>query len=345
MKLIGNQAIFLQLKIAAESAAVENRSLPHMLLTGAAGCGKTSVAGHIAETNGLDFIGVVHESIKTREDVLALREQLNEEGYNKQIGNKETQIRPTIIFIDEVHRLSSTGQEHLGIMMESWIIPVEKKEAKIGYYDKFGLNPEGRGRWCPRFTLIGATTNDGLLTKPFKDRFKFRFVFSTYTFEESKEIVITHAAELKITISENAVVEIARRGRGVPRILVTLLERCRDSAVSIESKIVNRAVVQMTFDIMSIDTTGLTKVDIDIMKTLYGANDPVGLDNLAVIVNESPKAIAETTEPYLIQQGLIRRSLKGRILTDKGREYLVLHNHIQGDTSYIDIPLTYKREI
>lgn len=346
MELIGNKDIFLQLRIAAESAATENRSLPHMLLTGAAGCGKTSTARYVATTTGSDFMEIVTEGVKTRDDALALRDQLNKEGYNTQTGDKTTKIRPTIVFIDEIHRLSNPGQEHLGIMMENWIIPVEKKEAKVSYFGGFGLNPEGRGRWCPRFTLIGATTNDGLLTKPFKDRFKFRFVFNTYNLEEAKQIVIAHAADLEgVDITERAIIEIAQRGRGVPRILVTLLERCRDSTVSTGTKTINRALAQMTFSMMKVDPTGLTQVDINIMKALFEANDPIGLDNLAIISNESSKVITETIEPYMIQQGLIKRIPKGRVLTNKGREYLILHNHVQGSADCVDIPLTYKRRI
>ena len=344
MKLIGNKSIFLQLNIATKSAIIENRSLPYMLLTGAAGCGKTSMAKYIAKNSEAEFLEIAHESIKIRDDVLTLRDQLNMEGYNKQTGNKTTQIRPTIVFIDEIHRLSSTGQEYLGIAMENWIIPVEKKQAKISYYGEFGLNREGRGRWCPRFTLIGATTNDGLLTKPFKDRFKFRFIFNTYTFEESKQIVVSHAEELKASISEEAVIEIAKRGRGVPRILVTLLERCRDTA-SYADSIVDLAVAQATFGLIGIDPNGLTPTDITIMKSLNVAENPVGLDNLAIITNESPKTISETVEPFLIQKGFIVRGPRGRVLTDKGREYLTMNNHIDSDVDYVDIPLTYDRRI
>jgi len=344
MKLIGNKEVFLQLNISTKSAIMENRSLPHILLTGAAGCGKTSTAKYIAKNSGAEFLEATHESIKTRDDILALRDQLNMEGYDKQTGNKIEQVRPTIVFIDEIHRLSSTGQEHLGIAMENWIIPVEKKQAKISYYGEFGLNREGRGRWCPRFTLIGATTNDGLLTKPFKDRFKFRFIFSTYTFEESKQIVITHAKRLGAFINEEAVVEIAKKGRGVPRILVTLLERCKDTA-SYTSSIIDLAVAQATFKLMGIDPNGLTPTDIHIMKSLYKSENPIGLDNLAIITNESPKAISETVEPFLIQRGFITRGSRGRLLTDKGREYLVMNNHVDNGVDYVDIPLAYNRRI
>jgi Holliday junction DNA helicase RuvB len=344
MKLIGNENIFLQLNIATKSAIIENRSLPHMLLTGAAGCGKTSTAKYIAKNSGADFLEIAHESINVRDDVLVLRDQLNMEGYEKRTGNKTEKICPTIVFIDEIHRLSSTGQEYLGIAMENWIIPVEKKQAKISYYGEFGLNREGRGRWCPRFTLIGATTNDGLLTKPFKDRFKLRFVFSTYTFEESKEIVASHAEELKITINEEAIIEIAKRGRGVPRVLVTLLERCRDTA-SYTNSIVDLVITQATFRLMGIDPNGLTPTDIRIMKSLHESENPIGLDNLSIITNESPKAISETIEPYLIQQGFITRGSRGRTLTDKGREYLEINKHIDSGVDYVDIPLTYDRRI
>ena len=346
MKLTGNKDIFLQLTIAAHSAQVNQRSLPHMLLTGQAGCGKTSTAKYISETTGVDFIEIAHESIKTRDDVLLLRDNLNDEGYDKVIGNKISTIRPTIVFIDEIHRLSSTGQEYLGIAMEEWIIPVEKNKAKVGSYNKFtNFNESGRGRWCPLFTLIGATTNDGLLTKPFKDRFKLRFTFSTYTLEESREIILSHAERLGISIEECAIDEITKRGRGVPRVLVSLLERCRDMAVCQNRNTISLITAQATFKLMGIDINGLTPVDIKIMKVLNKSNGPIGLDNLSIMVNENPKTISETIEPYLIQCGFITRSNRGRVITDIGNEYLTKNNHIQNDTDYIDIPLTYKRKL
>lgn len=360
MNLIGNRDIFKQLEIAIKSAIAENKSLPHTLLSGVAGCGKTSTAKFIAETSKCSFLQTPPESIQTRNDMLKIREQLNSIGYDT-FGDKVSQISPTVIFIDEIHRLKMTGQEHLGLAMEEWTIPIGEKQAKTSPHDKFGYDLKGRGRWCPRFTLIGATTNDGLLSKPFKDRFKLRFIFNTYSLRESIEIIKVHAERLnkesmdrldhkdikKIMLTYAAVLEIAKRGRGVPRILVNLLERCRDVAISYGGEMVDELLAKSTFKLMNVDKTGLTPTDINIMKALYeNRENPIGLDNISIIVNESRKTLMETIEPYLIQRGLITRAPRGRLLTEKGRMYLMENNHIQ-DTAkdYIDIPLTYERSI
>lgn len=347
MKLIGNENMLSQIRVSQASASVENRSLPHMLLSGAAGCGKTSTAKYVAELTGGDLIQITPEAIKVRNDVLEIVKTLNREGWDR-YGDKVSGIKPTTVFIDEVHRLPITGQEHLGIMMEEWIIPVKREEIKSASTDKFKNDASARGRWCPQFTLIGATTNDGLLSKPFKDRFKVKFIFTTYDEKESAEIVKVHADRMGLQITEKAAIEIAKRGRGVPRILVSLLERCRDSAIVTKIGVINSVVVLATFGMIGIDSHGLTPIDIKILKTLYNSKTPVGLDNLAIITNESNKTIVDTIEPFLIQRELITRSPRGRLLTEYGRKYLIDHKHIDGEAGknmQIDIPLTHKRRI
>jgi len=360
MKLIGNEAIFKQLEVSVASAQTENKSIPHTLLSGAAGCGKTSVARFIAETFGCDFVTISPESIQDANDMLRIKGLLNSKGYNS-IGDIVGQIKPTIVFIDEVHRLKTTGQEHLGLAMENWAIPVEEKQVRVGLSSKFGYVLKGRIRWCPRFTLVGATTNDGLLSKPFRDRFKLRFLLNIYSLEDSIRIVIIHAGRLneenakrtatdrikKIMLTRGAVGEIAKRGRGVPRILVALLERCRDMAISHDMDVIDESMAVATFMLLGIDESGLTQVDVKLMKSLYENQDPVGLDNLAIIINESKQTIKDTIEPYLIQEGLIARAQRGRVLTSKGRRYLMENNLIEYDENedFIDIPATYERRI
>lgn len=360
MKLIGNEDIFKQLEIAAASARTENKSIPHTLLSGAAGCGKTSIAKFMADIFGGDFIEITPESIQDRNDMLRIKRLLNREGYNY-IGDIVNQIKPTVIFVDEIHRLKITGQEHLGLAMESWTIPVEEKQARVGLSGKFGHSLKGRVRWCPRFTLVGATTNDGLLSKPFKDRFKLRFLLNIYSLDESIEILRVHAIRLneentkrdamdgtkRIMLTYEAVEEIAKRGRGVPRILVALLERCRDMAVSHGMDMVDKTMAIATFMLMGIDKSGFTKVDIKLMSSLYENEDPIGLDNLAIIINESKQTIKDTIEPHLIQERLISRAQRGRVLTSKGRRYLMENGLIEYDENedFIDIPATYERRI
>jgi len=351
MKLIGNEDIIGQINIAITSARQQNRSIPHMLLSGAAGCGKTSTAKYIAEFTGSNLIVASADSAKKREDVLYIIDQLNHNGYDK-YGRKISTISPSIVFIDEVHNVPLPGQEHLGIIMEEWYLPVTKREAHVDAKNvKFRSNAI---RWSPEFTLIGATTNDGKLSKPFRDRFKLRFLFSPYTEKESHDIVMVHAKRLGIQVDTAAATEISKRGRGVPRVLVSLLERCRDTAVASNQFVkhnsltvihhVTKEVAIVTFHNLGIDNTGLTVTDINILKALYESEDAVGLDNLAVRLNESTKVLSETVEPYLIQRGLIIRTGKGRKITDAGIQYLMENGHIKFKLSEkFDIPRNFDR--
>lgn len=350
MKLVGNENIHKQLHIAISSAIKENRPLPHTLLSGAAGCGKTSTAKHIAQITGCTFVNVAYDRLKTKDDILSLVKQLDKRGYDR-YGNKVGPVRPTIVFVDEVHGLNIVGQEHLGIMMEEWYVPVDAKQSKINPRDN--ANPHGNIRWVPQFTLIGATTNDGMLSKPFRDRFKLRFLFSTYNPEESFYIVKAHVGRLNemdktqsIDITDEASLEISKRGRGVPRIMVGLLERCRDYAITTNAKVITKVETDKVFDLMGIDDTGLTPVDVKLLTFLYEVKEPVGLDNLSIMLNESKQVLLESAEPYLIQRGFITRTPRGRILTDKGRDYLIEYGHIiTEDDSWFDIPASYKRKL
>ena len=320
-----------------QSAIQNNRATPHMLLAGAAGCGKTTTAKYIAQISNTKFINIACDSIKKRTDLFPIIELVNTNGYNK-FGAKIGKVLPTILFIDEIHRLSIAAQEYIGILMEERYLAITHKEVKNS-----GLTTnksENFIRWCPEFTLIGATTNDGKLSKPFRDRFKLRFIYKPYSLEDSMEIVCFHAQKLNINIDSEATLEIARRGRGVPRVLVLLLERCDDIKIISNNKIITKDITDVTFYNMGIDKYGFTKTDIDVLKALNDLSVPVGLDNIAIQLNESPKVLSETVEPYLIQQGLIIRTSKGRVITGKGRKYLIKNNHIE-ETNVVnyDIPL------
>lgn len=350
MKLVGNKNIHEQLNVAIRSAIAENRPIPHTLLSGAAGCGKTSIARHIAEITGCAFLNVAYDKIKTKNDILEIMGSLDKKGYD-QYGNKVGNIRPTIVFIDEVHGLSIVAQEWLGIMMEEWYVPVDEKQSKIN--PQWCTKLRGNVRWVPQFTLIGATTNDGALSKPFRDRFKLRFLFGTYNIEESIEIVIVHVHRLNqadqtktINITPEAVVQIAQRGRGVPRIIVGYIERCRDYAIVTKQPVIRQKETTEVFNMLGIDSTGLNPIDIKLLLFLYEVREPVGIDNLSVVLNESKQVLLEVTEPYLIQRGFINRLPRGRVITDKGKAYLATHGHIViEDDSWFDIPATYNRRL
>lgn len=368
MELIGNVDIVSQLNIARISAERENRAIPHMIFCGAPGCGKTSMAKRLSELTGCELLIIAADSLKVRDDAVDLMSRFNRTGYNLITGNKIKTIksRPTLLFIDEIHNLSLTAQENLGILMEEWYIPVTNKQVMIdglkrlqeliieGHKSIFNrylpiskLKPkDDYQRWSPQFTLIGATTNDGKLSKPFRDRFKLRFSFNTYSYEESILILKAHAQRMNLQITDDAIIAIAQRGRGIPRILVRLLEQCRDAAITSELLEITKEITIMVFALGGIDRNGLTKTDIELMKALFESQSPLGIDNLAIRLNENPKVVLETIEPYLIQKGLITRAPKGRGLTIAGLEYLFKYGHIEpnkDELEFSDIPMSAKR--
>lgn len=349
MKLIGNTNNWEQLMVAKNAAMEENRPLPHTLLNGAAGCGKTSTARELARQSGSQFLVVAPESIKTRDDVVAIIKRMDTKGYDRYGNKKEgVQINYPILFIDEIHRIPKTGQEHLGIAMEEWQIPVDAKKITTNILDQFGLEYKDRSKWCPQFTLIGATTDAGILNKPFKDRFKIKLPFEPYSMEDSILIVKSHAASMGISIEDGAAMEISKRGRGVPRILVGLLERCRDFMRSTNKDVLTTLIARAAFLLFKIDDTGMTDMDIRILKAIYNSETPLGIENLSIIVNESGLTISESIEPYLIQRGFMIRTSRGRILTDSGKMYLIKGGYINSDVDAdtpVDIPNTYKRRI
>lgn len=344
MKPIGNDGIIAQLTVALKAASKAGRALPHMIFSGAAGCGKTSMAKYVAEISGCQIFIIACDAIKTRLDVALLAQQFSKAGYDKDFGNLVNSkiIQPAIVFIDEIHNLSLAAQEHLGIAMEEWYLPITTKEARMMKI-KVTKKQKAPRFWIPQFTLVGATTNDGKLSKPFRDRFKMRFVFNTYPIEEAMDIVMLHAERLKIEIDEAGAFEIAKRGRGVPRILVALLERCRDVAIALDhvnQDMVDKEIAKVAFFQLGIDPTGLTTTDRKLLMALHKVGDPVGLDNLATILNESQKVLSEAVEPYLIQRGFMIRGSKGRSITKDGLNYLSEAGYIEKESGYERVAIT-----
>jgi Holliday junction DNA helicase RuvB len=170
-----------------------------------------------------------------------------------------------------------------------------------------------------------------------------RFVFEPYNLQESVEIAKVHASRLGIPIDVRAAEEIAKRGRGVPRIIVGYLERARDLAVISKLDSISVEVTGIMFRELGIDETGLTKTDLKILKTLHDVGTPIGLDNLSVIINEAPKTILSTIEPFLIQQGLMIRSGRGRIITNRGIQHLENSDYLAKDRRREEIDIGYVR--
>ena len=325
--IIGHKNTKEQIRIAIQSAKTRNKGIPHMLLSGVAGCGKTTMAMELAEESRVDFLAISPDDAADRESVLKILDKLSHDNYDK-FGNRTGEICPTVVFFDEIHRMPRKGQEVFGIAMEKFML-------ETGKSNKFF--------WIPYFTIIGATTDDGELTKAFREKFKLRFLFDTYNREEIADIVNLHADRQKIIITDKAARAIAKRSRGVPREAVKYLGRVRDYVTCKGAKLITSKAVEDNFKIIGVDSKGLTKVEIRILKTLYTSREPIGLDNLAIITNESARNIKNTIEPFLIQEGLILRSGKGRVLTDGGRRHLEKGGYLGATRDKIEIPATYVR--
>lgn len=312
--LIGNEHLKTQLKISHGAARLNNTSVPHILLSGLAGCGKTSTAKAIAKLGNSLFLEAGAEAFKTAEDMAKLFEKLSDDGYDLDTGEIIGTINPAIIFIDEAHRLSLKSEELLGIAMENW---------EHSFLFKQGKKSQVFKTWLPRFTLICATTKEGELSKPFRDRFKISYIFGEYSLADSMKIIKIHADKKGIKIDDQSVVRIAQRSRGTPRLMVRFLERVTEAMLYLGEPEITMDIVEAQFQLLGIDSEGLTETDTIILKTLYDQDSPVGLETLSLKTNQDEKTIKEVSEPYLIIKGFIERGKRGRVITEEGRNHLI----------------------
>lgn len=330
MNLIGHEKMKKQLEIAVKSAKKRNRAVPHILLEGAAGCGKTTTAHLLAKELGTPFLSAIPNDMADRKSVKKVLDNLNHDCYDD-MGNRVGIIKPTVLFFDEIHNMPLKGQELLGLAMERFILESDKP-------DKF--------YWTPYFTMVGATTMSGKLSKPFRDRFKLNFTFQPYGEEEMCQIIRMHTSRLNVKMLPSAVREVAKRSRGTPRTAVGFIESIRDRLIAEDLRIAFPNLVRDAFEDMGIDEEGFTTTELKIMTALLEAGMPVGLENLAIVTEEDKKTIREKAEPYLIRKGMIIVSGKGRILTDKGMEYIRASQHFKGTEKIVkeEIPAGYERK-
>lgn len=318
---IGNEDLIRLLRISIAAAKDRNAALPHILLKGPAGTGKTTLAEAVAREFGTEPLALTPATAKRNEDLRKLFHKMPGEGYDLE-GRVVGRIQPQIIFIDEIHQLPLVAQENLGIAMQDWRLPV-RVEGK----DVF--------EWVPRFTLIGATTLSGKLSKPFLDRFKIQADIETYSLDEAIKIVNVHAENQSLVLFPGVAEAIAKRSRGVARLIVRFLDRVADAAViaaqgreDLKRHISLELAETMLNHFLKVDDRGLTKSDVKILVQLAKMDEPVGIDALAVVANEERSTIQNSVEPYLIQEGLIARTKRGRIITEEGRRYLVSAGHL-----------------
>lgn len=297
---VGQEKAKENLKVYIESARIRATALDHVLLYGPPGLGKTTLAGVIANEMGKPIRITSGPAIEKVGDLVALLTNMN-------AGD--------ILFIDEIHRLSRQVEEILYPAMEDYAVDIIIGKGPSARSIRLDLKP---------FTLIGATTRAGQMTTPLRDRFGVILKLEIYTPEELATIVKRSAGLLGIRITEDGMLEIARRSRGTPRIANRLLKRIRDFAIVKGDGVITGELAKMGLQMLDIDEKGLDAVDRRMMEAIirYYAGGPVGLETIAATIGEEAITIEDVYEPYLMQLGFLSRTPRGRCVTKLAYEHL-----------------------
>ena len=294
---IGQEKIKKNLRVFIQASLKRSEALDHILFFGPPGLGKTTLANIISNEMGASIKTTAAPMIEKSGDLAALLTNV-EEG--------------DILFIDEIHRMSPAIEEILYPAMEDYRLDIIIGSGPAAQAVKIDL---------PRFTLIGATTRAGMLSNPLRERFGMHFRMEFYSSEELAEIVEQAAAKLGIGIEKKAALEIARRSRGTPRIALRLLRRIRDFAEVAEETLISLETARYGLDQLGVNHIGFDEQDLQLLELLVGAKGrPMGLNTLAAAMSEDEGTIEEVIEPYLIANGYIERTARGRIATPKSYE-------------------------
>ena len=297
---IGQEKAKNNLKIYIEAAKSRGEALDHVLFYGPPGLGKTTLAGIIANEMGTHLKVTSGPAIEKPGEMAAILNNLQE-------GD--------VLFVDEIHRLNRQVEEVLYPAMEDYAIDI-----MIGK----GASARSIRLDLPKFTLVGATTRAGMLTAPLRDRFGVVTRMEYYTVEELKMIILRSAKVLKVGIDENGAYAMARRSRGTPRLANRLLKRVRDFAQVKYNGYITEEVADYALDLLDVDKEGLDQTDRGILLAMIGkfGGGPVGLETLAASIGEDPGTIEDVYEPYLLKNGFIQRTPRGRVVTDAAYAHL-----------------------
>ena len=301
---IGQEKIRDQLTLSMQAAKMRSEALDHVLLYGPPGLGKTTLSHIIAEEMNVTLRQTSGPVLEKPGDLAAIL----------------TRLEPNdVLFVDEIHRLSPVVEEVLYPAMEDFQIDIVIGEGPAAQSVKIDIPP---------FTLVGATTRAGLLTSPLRDRFGLVQRLEFYSHEELKLIVTRSANILGMPIEEEGALEVARRSRGTPRIANRLLRRVRDYAQVRGDGVITQELANKALNMLEVDQIGLDKMDVRFLETILikFSGRPVGIDSIAAAMGEDRGTIEDVIEPFLVQQGFLMRTPRGRIATDAAYAHLGLES-------------------